>query len=918
VILTKAEKPGESRRVRFSSSPLFALSSAVAFGIWVGHFLGSRSSSELIAGALTSIAATSASIVFSNRTPAVATGLILVGFFCSGVSLSSVANRGTATDGIAHLCDSGVIAPGEPVEITASVLGEPEPAPDGFFLTVQVEEIRLKQRDRAASGTLLLTAAPRDEVTSSAYESLELHHGARVRVMTVLDRQEDFRNPGVRPFTEYLEQKGYDARGVIKSPLLIERLEDRKVFLPLAWLYQWRARLQREFSEKFSADTAGVLNAALLGNPNNISRATAERFRAGGTFHVLVISGMQIVFIAGVALLVVRRLTGNKLMQFALAVAFIWAYTIAVGGEASVARASLMFTVAAFAPIAARRASSLNTIGAAALALLVWQPGDLFDPSFQLTFLSVFAIVCVAIPILRNMQRVGSWKPTRVTPYPPQCPRWFRVLSESLYWSDRNFTAEIASSNVRYRLFKARFAVIAERYHFQKLLQLAMTAVIVSTSVQVVLLPVMVLYFHRLSIASFVLNIFVGATMLVLTFAAVAAVMVSQASVWLAAPLIMIAEKSNWIMIHLVDPFSRFGLASVRLPHYPGWGRSIYVLYFLPLLYLIWQLIRWNPLGAPASSRRASSLNTIGKSVLAIVSFMVLLLLVVLNPLSAVPPDGRLRVDFLDVGQGDCFLLTLPDGTTVLIDAGGQPAFNRAPAEINDAEPFERDTRSIGERVVSEYLWSRGLDHVDYLVVTHADADHIDGMSDVARNFRVRGAIVARAPAQDPEFIRFAAAMKQAAVPVQLVGGGDLLQIGNVSFQVLWPPPRSNPDAPSRNNDSLVMRVQFGEKAFLFTGDIERLGERLMLSAGMDLRSDLVKVPHHGSRTSSTEALTEATRPALAIISVGRNSMFGHPHKEVVERWRASGAQVLTTGEKGTISVVTDGRTLTLRTFVNR
>ena len=295
---------------------------------------------------------------------------------------------------------------------------------------------------------------------------------------------------------------------------------------------------------------------------------------------------------------------------------------------------------------------------------------------------------------------------------------------------------------------------------------------------------------------------------------------------------------------------------------------------------------------------------------------MVLLLLVVLNPLSAVPPDGRLRVDFLDVGQGDCFLLTLPDGTTVLIDAGGQPAFNRAPAEINDAEPFERDTRSIGERVVSEYLWSRGLDHVDYLVVTHADADHIDGMSDVARNFRVRGAIVARAPAQDPEFIRFAAAMKQAAVPVQLVGGGDLLQIGNVSFQVLWPPPRSNPDAPSRNNDSLVMRVQFGEKAFLFTGDIERLGERLMLSAGMDLRSDLVKVPHHGSRTSSTEALTEATRPALAIISVGRNSMFGHPHKEVVERWRASGAQVLTTGEKGTISVVTDGRELRVSTFV--
>ena len=816
----------------------------------------------------------------------------------------------TATDRIALLCDSGVIAPREPVEITASVVGEPEPAPGGFFLTLQTEEIRFKQRDQAASGTLLMTAVTRDESTRSAYGSLELHHGARVRFMTSLDRQEDFRNPGVRPFTEYLERKGYDARGVIKSPLLIERLQDRTVFLPLAWLYQWRARLQKEFSERFSADTAGVLNAALLGNPNNISRATAERFRAGGTFHVLVISGMQIVFIAGMALLIVRRLTGNKIMQFILAVAFIWAYTVAVGAEASVARAALMFTVAAFAPIVARRSSSLNSIGAAALALLAWQPADLFDPSFQLTFLSVFAIVCVAIPTLRNMQKIGSWKPTTVTPYPPQCPRWFRVLSESLYWGDREFKAEMVAANVRYRLFKTRFALIAERHYFQKLLRLAMTAVIVSASVQVVLLPAMVLYFHRLSIASVVLNIFVGATMLVSTFAAVAAVMVSQASVWLAAPLIMIAEKSNWLMIHLVDPFSRLGLASVRLPHYPGWGRIIYVLYFLPLLYLIYRLRRWDPLGAPAATRRS------GKSAWAIVSFMVLLIVVVFHPLSAIPPDGTLRVDFLDVGQGDCFLLTLPDATTVLIDAGGQPAFNREPAGIDDAEPFERDTRSIGERVVSEYLWSRGLDHVDYLVVTHADADHIHGMNDIARNFRVRGAIAARAPAQDPEFIRFAAGMKQAAVPVELVGGGDLMQIGNVTFQVLWPPPRTDPGAASRNNDSLVLRVQLGQRSFLFTGDIERPGERLMLSERMELRSDIIKVPHHGSRTSSTEALIEATRPSVVIISVGRNSMFGHPHQEVVERWRASGAEVMTTGEKGTISVVTDGRDLRVSTFV--
>src|SRR2546421_12960469 len=105
--------------------------------------------------------------------------------------------------------------------------------------------------------------------------------------MTALAREDDFRNPGVMPFTEYLKREGYDATGTIKSPLLVERLENEAVFLPLAWVYSWRALLQSEFSKTFSAETSGVLNAALLGNPYNISAGAAARFRSGGTFHIL-------------------------------------------------------------------------------------------------------------------------------------------------------------------------------------------------------------------------------------------------------------------------------------------------------------------------------------------------------------------------------------------------------------------------------------------------------------------------------------------------------------------------------------------------------------------------------------------------------------------------------------------------------
>src|SRR5260370_4519276 len=174
---------------------------------------------------------------------------------------------------------------------------------------------------------------------------------------------------------------------------------------------------------------------------------------------------------------------------------------------------------------------------------------------------------------------------------------------------------------------------------------------------------------------------------------------------------------------------------------------------------------------------------------MAATAFAALFALIVLHPLSAARPDGKLHIDFLDVGQGDSALLTMPDGTTVLIDGGGKPNINRGADNDDVEETFERDTRSIGEGVVSEYLWSRGMDRVDYILPTHADADHIDGLSDIAQNFKVRGAIVARSPADDPEYVRFATSMKTTGVPVEKICAADILQVGGVTGDALLPPP---------------------------------------------------------------------------------------------------------------------------------
>jgi competence protein ComEC len=900
-------------RRHFVSAPLLPLAAALCGGIIVQHYakLNGRSFAIVLTIAL---AASFICLVALKRGKLVAsTVFLLIAFFCTGIVFVRTLDGPPAANRISTMYDQGAIAPGDPVELVGVVVGEPEPAPHSFYLTMRVERVTFKASERDASGTVLLLGQAPTEKLEQEYDALALHHGARLRVMTKLDREDDFRNPGVSQFTEYLERKGYEATGTIKSPLLVERLDDEQVFLPLAWVYGWRARLQKEFTRRFSAETAGVLNAALLGNPHNISARSAEGFRSGGTFHILVISGLQIAFIAGVAILIVRRITQRKLLQFLMAAVFLWAYAIAVGAEASVTRAALMFTIAAFAPVVSRRANSLNTVAGAGLLLLILNPLDLFNPSFQLTFLSVVAIVCITLPLLENMRRVGTWRPTMVTPYPPRCSAWFRTLSEALFWSESAWRAEMAASNIKYRLFKTPIAARLERWRIQKILRYALSATVISASVQIVLLPLMIVYFHRVSIASLLLNIFVGVLMAVLALTALAAVLVSQVSTMLGGLLIMFAEKTNWLMSHSVDPLSVLGLDSIRLPHYSGLAAGTYGVYFILLMALVGSMSKWNPLRSHAASTGPNR-RMVGT---AAIGFVVTLLIVVVHPFSAAPPDGRLWVEFLDVGQGDSALVTAPDGTTILIDGGGQPNLSWASNDSEDGEPpFERDTRSVGDRVVSEFLWSRGLDRVDYIIATHADADHIDGLNDVARNFKVRGAIVARAPLDDQEFGKFTQTLNRLGVPLQIVGSGDVLQLGSVLIDVVWPAPVQMIDAPSRNNDSLVLRVRFGQKSILFTADIEKETEAALVRTGKDLHTDVLKVAHHGSKTSSTEQFIGAAQSSLAIISVGRHSIFGHPNREVVERWRASGAQVITTGEKGTISVVTDGANMTVGTFV--
>jgi len=265
---------------------------------------------------------------------------------------------------------------------------------------------------------------------------------------------------------------------------------------------------------------------------------------------------------------------------------------------------------------------------------------------------------------------------------------------------------------------------------------------------------------------------------------------------------------------------------------------------------------------------------------------------------------GELELTAIDVGQGDSLLVVFPDGKTMLIDGGGIPAFGRP----------QRSNLDTGEDVVAPYLWDRGIRHLDVIAVSHAHEDHVGGLPALVTDFRPREVWTGATPPSGTwDRVRDAALHTGAAI--KPLHSPARFAFGGTEIEVLAPMPEYLPADTPKNNDSLVLRVTYRDRSFLLSGDVERPIERDMLAAGEVHSTDILKVAHHGSRTSSTEEFLDAVHPAFAIISAGYDNSYGHPHPAILERLEQHHATILRTDRDGLISIHTDGRRLHVETY---
>ena len=699
-----------------------------------------------------------------------------------------------------------------------------------------------------------------------------LRCGDIVEAPMQLRMPERYHDPGAWQYADCLLAQGIGLHSTVRAAkIVVTPNGEASVQCRLYAAQSWAAGRMAEYVHspanrrlpaalRLSADDAGMLDAMLFGDRSGLTKTQRLGFERTGSFHLFVVSGMHVALLAGAVFWLARRLRLSEWLATMLTLAFTAGYALLTGFGAPVQRALWMTAIFLIARLFSRERNVLNALGAAALGVLAWSPSSLFEASFQMTFLAIVAIGGIAVPLgersflryARAAERIhDKWVDFALSPRMAQFRVMLRVWGRALAKVLGRWAYRIPATAVRVVLWAVELALIG----------------LVAELVMV--LP-MAMYFHRATMFALPANMVSVPLVAVVAPAAVCTFVASLVSPWLAsAPGAVTALLLHGITT-AIGRVSSFQAADVRVPGPVWWVALLAVGGWAACIWLV---------------RRSRRGAWVAAGLLPLIAGMVLW------PSRPVATAGVLEVTAIDVGQGDSLLVVSPEGRTMLVDAGGPVGSVKETAQA--ASTFD-----VGEEVVSPYLWSRRMRRLDVMVLSHAHSDHMGGMAAVMRSFRPRELWAGI----DPDSEAYRALLREAAelgVTVRHLHAGDAVDWSGIAVKVLAPEVGYvNPGEPA-NNDSLVLRLQYGEASALLEGDAEAPSERAMLANRRVGPVTLLKVGHHGSRTSTTEDFFAAAAPKDAVVSVGRGNTFGHPRQEVVARIAAARTRLYRTDEFG-------------------
>jgi len=795
--------------------------------------------------------------------------LVALGAFLSsrrtlGLAVAYLAIAMTANVAVANMLEPqrsthsvAAMVEGSRVTIEGRVYRETEHEAYGDRLYVAVER---------AAGKGATLSSSRGNVRIAVLGGGTFKLGDEIRLSARIHFPRNYGNPGEFDYVGFMARDGIDAtmtasKKSFGSPAF-QIIGHRSIF-PSSQIEAIRTRIGDFFDRNLAYPENAEMRALVIGDQGEIGEPLRQTFARTGMAHLLVISGLHLSIVAAAMFAAVR-------------LAMMLLPALANRGYANkVAALAAMLAVCAYASIAGHHVSTVRAL----VMVLAYMLAVAIDrPREAIASLALAAIViCVALPgstadigfqlsfasviaIVLGMRRFAAWfarsKRVGMLRGEPTLPRW-RFLEAATAYLAVSFWAMAGTAPLT-------------AYHFN---QFAIVGIVANAAV----VPIMAF----------------GATISGLVAAAL-----SFFSESAARPLLLFGANAlsagNWLAAWFVTwPMAWFRIFTP----------TILELTIAYAFLAIWLLA---PLAVAITGKRSrekvpdiASRSGFGWRARCAVALAVVLTIDAGYWIYDRFFDPDLRVTFLSVGEGDGAIVRFPGSRVMVIDGGGSYGGFDA-----------------GERIVAPYLWSQKIMHVDYIALSHPDLDHFGGLDFIAMNFAPRAFWTTGVPSVDVTYARLMEDLERAGIPTVQVG--ETAPVASIGGVAIFSLNGSAGLARTRNNSSMVLRFSFGRSSLLFTGDVESAGERAMLEGRRDFRATIIKVPHHGSATSSTAAFIAAVHPEAAVISDGYLNNFHFPADAVVARYVEAGATLMRTDLDGAVMVAATPDRMTVQTFRTR
>ncbi len=650
------------------------------------------------------------------------------------------------------------------------------------------------------------------------------------------------RNYGGFQYKEYL--KSLKIYGTIKANQL--KVLSRNRFNDIFSLAnQVSSMMKQKIDSSIEERHAAIIKGIIFGDGSDIEEEIQENFRISSISHILAVSGMHVSYLVIGMQLFLKSIIGKRKTRF-VTIAFLISYMFITGFSPSVVRASIMNILLIGGEILYRKNDSWTSIAISLFLILIYNPFLIENIGLQFSYIGTMGIM---------------------------------ILHKSIF----KFLKNIKIKNRKWK-YKFNRKVI---FFISKIKEI----LAVTLSAQLAIFPIMIYHFNLLGvyflISNLLVSVIIGPIIILSTIFIVFSFIFNPIS-----KVICIVLKFFIQMLIIITNLAELPFSKLYLPTPKIWMILLYYILIIifNFIYHIYDSLKLNH-----TQIRVKNLIALAKYNIFLnkkkyrLRIMIIIIILLFSFFQCIPKN--LEINFVDVGQGDSTFIVTPRNKTILIDGGGSTT----------------DEFDVGKSTLLPYILDKGYTKIDYIFISHFDQDHVGGILTILQEIKVKKVIISKQGENTENYQKFLEVIKEKGIPVTIVKKGDRVKIEKeIYFDILWPTSELIQENKI-NNNSLIMKMYYYNFSVLFTGDIEGKAEKKILETYKNEKDKLVshvlKVAHHGSKTSTIKEFLDAVNPKIALIGVGKNNMFHHPSEEVIDELKEYGISIYRTDERGEITI---------------